>query len=202
MKHIKRFVSYTLFFYATTALIYWIFIRPLHLSWGATFKEINKAMPADSLISPNRVVTTRAINIQAPRERAWPWIAQTGQNKGGFNSYHWLENLFGASMVNADSIVRQWQHPVPGDTIYYGKHQGYQTISLVKPNECYSLGGWSFYLHAIDSGNTRLIIRYPSMEVGQSRWTSIYYYGLFEPLHFIMESGMMMGIKHKAERQK
>ena len=31
---------------------------------------------------------------------------------------------------------------------------------------------------------------------------TLYYYGLFEPLHFIMESGMMMGIKQKSERNK
>ena len=53
----------------------------------------------------------------------------------------------------------------------------------------------------MDTANTRLIVRYPSMEVRQSKFTKLYYYGLFEPLHFIMETGMMMGIKQKAERQ-
>lgn len=202
MKLTKQFVSYTLILYALITLIYWIFIRPVHVTWGATVKETNKTMLADSLISPNRIVSTRAINIMAPREKVWSWIAQTGQNKGGFNSYHWLENLFGAKMVNADSIIPKWQNPEPGDTVYYGKNQGFQTVSLVIPNECYSLGGWTFYLQSINANNTRLIVRYPSMEVRQSRWASIYYYGLFEPLHFIMESGMMMGIKQKAERQK
>jgi hypothetical protein len=202
MKRIRQFINYMLIIYALIALVYWIVIRPVHINWGATGKEIKRIMPADYLISPNRIVSTRAINIQAPKEDVWPWIAQTGQNKGGFNSYFWLENLFGAKMTNADYIVPLWQHPVPGDTIYYGKNQGYQTISLVKPNEYYSLGGWTFYLQPIDNSSTRLIVRYPSMEVRQSPWASIYYYGLFEPLHFIMESGMMMGIKQKAERGK
>jgi hypothetical protein len=30
----------------------------------------------------------------------------------------------------------------------------------------------------------------------------MYYYGMFESLHFIMETGMMMGIKENAETNK
>lgn len=201
MKSIKRFIKYTFVFYAFIALVYWIFIRPAHYSWGATAVEIKMKIPGDELISPDRIVTTRAINIQAPKEKVWQWIAQTGQNRGGFNSYYWLENLFGAKMENANTIVPQWQNPKTGDTVYYGQNQGFALVSLVRPNEYYSLGGWTFYLHEIDSGNTRLLIRYPSMEVRHSKWMKGYYYGLFEPLHFIMESGMMMGIKQRAERK-
>lgn len=200
MKRIKQFIKYTFIFYAFIALVYWVFLRPAHFNWGATAAEIKMKMPGDELISLNRIVSTRAINIHASKQKIWPWIAQTGQNRGGFNSYYWLENLFGAKMANADTIIPQWQNPLPGDTVYYGKDQGYQLISLIKPNEYYSLGGWTFYLQSLDANNTRLIIRYPSMEIKQSNFAKMYYYGLFEPLHFIMESGMMMGIKQKAER--
>jgi hypothetical protein len=196
---IKQFIKYTLIFYALIALVYWVFIRPVHISWGATAAEQQMKMPADELISTNRIVSTRAINIDAAKEKIWPWIAQTGQNRGGFNSYYWLENLFAAKMYNADSIVPEWQNPQPGDTVYYGEGEGYELISMIKPNQYYSLGGWTLYLDSIDAGNTRLIVRYPSMEVKQNRLMKVYYYGLFEPLHFIMESGMIMGIKQRAE---
>lgn len=183
------------------ALFYWLLIQPGYMNWGATAAEINMKLPGDELISVNRIVSTRAINIQATKEKIWPWIAQTGQNRGGFSSYYWLENLFGAKMVNADSVIAMWQNPQPGDTVYYGRNQGYAIVSLVKKNEFYSLGGWTFYLQPVDTANTRLIIRYPSMEVRQSKFNMAYYYSLFEPLHFIMETGMMMGIKHRAENQ-
>jgi hypothetical protein len=199
MKRIKQFIKYTLIFYAIIALVYWIFIRPAHISWGATATEQQMKFPADELIAHNRIVSTRAISIKAPKEIIWPWIAQTGQNRGGFNSYYWLENLFAAKMHNADSIVLQWQNPQPGDTVYYGEGEGYEMISFVKRNEYYALGGWTLYLDSMDANNTRLIVRYPSMEVKQSRMMRVYYYSLFEPLHFIMESGMMMGIKRRAE---
>ncbi|MFZ1785998.1 MAG: hypothetical protein WAU23_12410 [Ferruginibacter sp.] len=201
MKSINKMIRYTLFFYAFVALVYWIFIRPEHMNWNATAEEINRKIPGDELISSNRVVSTRAITIHASKEKVWPWIAQTGQNRGGFNSYYWLENLFGAKMPDAKAIHPVWQDPRPGDTVYYGKDQGYELIALVKKNEYYSLGGWTFYLREIDPGNTRFMVRYPSMELRQSKWMGMYYYGLFEPLHFIMESGMMMGIKQKSERQ-
>ena len=201
MQQIKRFIKYTIIFYVFIAFIYWFFIRPKYINWGATTTEINMKIPTDEFISPNRIVSTRAIIINAAKEKIWPWIAQTGQNRGGFNSYYWLENLFGAKMKNANSIHPEWQNPQPGDTVYYGKNEGYAIVSLVKPNEYYSLSGWTFYLQAIDTATTRLIVRYSSMEVRQSKFASIYYYGLFESLHLIMESGMMMGIKQKAERQ-
>lgn len=197
---IKRFIQFTLVFYGLMALIYWIFARPVHLNWGATPAELNMKLPGGELISSNRIVTTRAINIKAAKEKVWPWIAQTGQNRGGFNSYYWLENLFGAKMVNTDSIHPEWQNPQPGDTVYYGKNQGYALVSLAEINKYYSLGGWTFYIKPADAGNVRLLVRYPSMEVTQSKLMTLYYYGLFEPLHFIMESGMMMGIKKNAEK--
>jgi hypothetical protein len=201
MRRVKQFIKYTLILYAFIAVVYWIFIRPAHISWGATAAEQQMKFPSDELISPKRVVTTRAIGIKTHKEKIWPWIAQTGQNRGGFNSYYWLENLFAAKMHNAGSIVPQWQNPQPGDTVYYGEGEGYELISFVKHNEYYSLGGWTLYLDSINADNTRLIVRYPSMEIKQNRMMKAYYYGLFEPLHFIMESGMMMGIKQKAEEK-
>lgn len=200
MKQIKIFIKYSLFIYTCIFLTYWLFVRPEYLQWGATNAEIAMRLPEDELPSSSRIVSTRGITIQASIENVWPWIAQTGQNRGGFNSYYWLENLFGARMVNADKIHPDWQDPIPGDTVYLGKNQPYLLVSQVEGNEYYSLSGWMFYLQPADSSSTRLVIRYPSMKVKQSTLMSIYYYGLFEPLHFIMEAGMMMGIKQRAEK--
>ena len=153
MRRINRFIKCTLIFYVFIALIYWIIIRPQHINWGATSAEINSKFPINEFISPNRIVSTRAINIVAAKEKIWPWIAQTGQNRGGFNSYYWLENLFAAKMVNADSIHTEWQNPAAGDTVYYGKNEGYAIVIFAKPNEYYSLSGWTLLLQKIDSAN-------------------------------------------------
>ena len=42
-------------------------------------------------------------------------------------------------------------------------------------------------------------MRYPSFEIKKDLLSAIYYYGIFESAHFIMESGMMLGIKKHAE---
>ena len=202
MKPIKQFVKYTFIFYAIIAVAYWVFVRPQNNNWGATNAEVNKTFVFNDSISPNRTISTRAITIKASKENVWTFVAQTGQNRGGFNSYYWLENLFGAKMVNNDRPNPEWQNPQRGDTVYYGHNQPFTVVSLVKSNEYYSLGGWAFYLKPIDLNNTRLVVRYPSMEIKQSILSTAYYYALFEPLHFIMESGMMMGIKQRAERQQ
>lgn len=202
MKQLKKFINYIFVIYGCIAAVYWIFIQPVYMNWGATSAEITMSLPEDELRSSNRIISTRAITIQAPKKIVWPWIAQTGQNRGGFNSYDWLENLFGAQMKNADRIHSEWQAQMSGDTVYLGRNEPYILISLIKPSDYYSLSGWLFYLYPVDSANTRLIIRYPSMEVKQSKLMTIYYYSLFEPLHFIMETGMMMGIKQRAERSK
>lgn len=202
MKPIKQFIKYTFIFYAIIAVAYWVFVRPQNNNWGATNAEINKTFVFNDSISPNRIISTRAITIKASKENVWTFVAQTGQNRGGFNSYFWLENLFGAKMVNNEIPNPKWQNPKVGDTIYYGYNQPFTKVTFVKQNEYYSLGGWIFYLQPIDTTNTRLIVRYPSMEIKQSKFAAFYYYGLFEPLHFIMESGMMMGIKERAERQQ
>lgn len=201
MKQLTRFIRYTLTFYVIIGLTYWVSIRSQNSNWGATPAEIEMDFPINEPISNNRIVSTRAITIQATKANVWTWVAQTGQNRGGFSSYYWLENLFGAKMINNDVPNPKWENPQVGDSIYYGHNQPFTRVSFVKRHDYYSLGGWTFYLQKIDSTNTRLIVRYPSMEIKQSKFATVYYYGLFEPLHFIMESGMMMGIKQRAERK-
>jgi hypothetical protein len=124
MRSVKKCIKYVLIFYVFIALLYWVLIRPAYMNWGATTAEVNMKIPGDELISANSIVSTRAINIQAPKELVWPWIAQTGQNRGGFNSYCWLENLFGAGMDNAGSIHPEWQNPQAGESVYYGGKTG------------------------------------------------------------------------------
>ena len=78
MKNIISFIKYTIIFYLLIAIIYWAFIRPAYMNWGATSAEIKMKLPGDKLISSNRIISTRAINIHAKKEKIWPWFAQTG----------------------------------------------------------------------------------------------------------------------------
>lgn len=55
-------------------------------------------------------------------------------------------------------------------------------------------GGWIFYLRPIDERTTCLIGRYPMHA------DAIGTFAISEPAHFVMESGMMLGLKQRAEK--
>jgi hypothetical protein len=67
-------------------------IRPWQVRWGATDDEARRPMPGDDILGPSAGSTTRAITIQVPTERVWPWLAQLGYGKAGWYSYDWLDN--------------------------------------------------------------------------------------------------------------
>jgi hypothetical protein len=67
-------------------------VRPWYLGWGATAEEREGALPGDSF-SAGPPYETRAIDIRAPAEQVFGWVAQLGQNRAGFYSYTLLENL-------------------------------------------------------------------------------------------------------------
>lgn len=82
---------------------------------GATREEAARTLPGDELIDRVDVQADRAITIDAAPDQVWPWIAQLGQDKGGFYSFAWAENLVGCNIHNADRIVPAWQNPQVGD---------------------------------------------------------------------------------------
>jgi hypothetical protein len=179
------------------------FVQPWFMRWGATDAEIAMALPGDSFIPPTTVVSTRAITIHAPAAQVWSWLVQLGQERGGFYSYDWLENLFAAQMHNADRIVPAWQHPQVGDRIFMMANPppvSMAEIVLIEPARVMVLkGGWTFFLQPVDEQTTRFIVRYASFPVKGNLAGALFYYPIFEPIHFVMESGMMMGIKQRAE---
>jgi hypothetical protein len=184
-------------------LVYAFVIRPWDLHWGATPAEVRMTLPGDTFIAPNADISTRAITIHAPANIVWQWLVQIGQDRGGFYSYHWLENLFAADMHNAEQIKPEWQDVPVGRKVllaYYGSFIDASAVPivLVDPGRALVIhGGWGMYLFPLDDHTTRLVVRYPlDPKVFGVEPLS---YGIFEPAHFIMESGMMLGIKQRAE---
>jgi hypothetical protein len=79
-----------------------------------------------------------------------------------------------------------------------GPEGTYAHVDMIEPGRYFSMGGWTFSLQPVDGQTTRFIVRYPSPGI-KTLGDRLYYYPIFEPAHFVMESGMMMGIKHRAE---
>lgn len=182
-------------------------LRPWYNRWGTTPEELRKPLPGDALMRPEGAVSNHAVTIHAPAEEVWPWLAQMGQDRGGFYSYTWLENgLALAGMRNAGRIHPEWQDLKAGDRVRLASRRVWGDLPLLEvtevvPNRHLVLRGWgAFVLEPIDARTTRLIIRShgdpnPHGAVRKAVDTLV-----FEPAHFIMERRMLLGIKERAER--
>lgn len=188
-------------------------LRPWHLRWGVTDEEMNAALPGDTIIPDAEISVTHAITVNAPVTEVWKWLVQIGQDRGGFYSYSWLENLFGLRVQNTDEIVPEWQELRVGDFVRSAHEEWlggqYKDIagwfvaelesnrSLVLRDEI-DHGSWSFVLKPIAENQTRLLIRARGKEPA-NLIQKLLHYGFFEPAHFLMERKMLLTLKERAE---
>jgi hypothetical protein len=92
--------------------VYLVVLDPWLMNWGATPAEVGMVLPGDDpALGPDAYFTRAMTVVEAPPSVVWPWIVQMGQDRAGFYSNSWLENLTGADIHNADSIHPEWQHP-------------------------------------------------------------------------------------------
>ncbi len=176
-------------------------IRPWYLRWGTTDAELVQPLPGDELM--DHVASNHAISIHAPATAVWPWLVQIGQNRAGFYSYTFLENLLAADMHNSDRIKPEWQQLKVGDKVrlaskaVYGDFPLLEVAALEK-NHYLVLKGWgAFVLQPVDAHTIRLIIR--SHAGREGAFTRMARLLLLDPVHFIMERGMLLGIKKRVE---
>jgi len=188
---------------AAALAAYALFVRPWHLSWGATEEELKMSLPGDGLVEHPKLNATHAITINAPAEDVWPWLVQVGQTRGGFYSYTWLENLVGCDMHNADQLVPEWQDLKVGDEVWlHPKAPPLKVLAIELGRAIVLENSWTFFLRPIDEHTTRLIIRGRgefNPDLKNALLNFILWRGVFEPAHFIMERKMMLGIKERAE---
>jgi hypothetical protein len=175
--------------------LYALKVRPWMLQWGATRSESEATLPGDEL-APRPVGPTRAVTIDAPVEAVWPWLAQIGQDRGGFYSYEWLENLAGCRMRNAERIHPEWQIREIGEKVMLHPAFGLE-VGRFDQRRALVLEGWgAFVIEPLDTRRTRLLARgrAPAARLAGA-------YGLLiEIPHFVMERRMLLGIKERAER--
>lgn len=89
--------------------------------YGMAYKQTRteKAMvfPGDDWIKPGEkhLRYDSGITIDAPAERVWAQVKQSGQTQAGWYSFDWLERLFTFDIHNHYDIHPEWQNLKPGD---------------------------------------------------------------------------------------
>jgi hypothetical protein len=201
---------------ATGIAVYAAVGRAGHLRWGATAAEVDSALPGDELLPHADLVATRAVSIDAPPERVWPWVAQMGQGRGGLYSYDWLENLAGCDITSADVVVEAWQDIAVGDAFRLHPDVALQVVRVDVPHALVVQGAdasgeadpasgasapydftWAFVLIDAGDAGTRFVVRERYRYL--ARWTPL----MVEPLSivsFVMTQKMLRGIRQRAQR--
>ena len=183
---------------------YLLFLRRWCLNWGAREDEVAAKLPGDDLLPDARLVTTRAITIDAPPEDIWPWLVQMGSGRGGAYTYDWIENLFGLNMHSATEILPEFQDLKVGDELPLGSGGPVMRAEVLDPPRALAIRttdqNWAWIFALLPHGeSTRLISRNRIATEALSPASRLFYLLVMEPGSLVMERKMLLGIKHRAE---
>ncbi len=193
-------------------------LRPWYSWWGATEAECAREMPGDERVPEPRIFYTRAVTINAPPQDIWSWLVQIGYGRAGWYSYDLLEALVGAAkfadgVFSADRIIPEYQTweigeplvmhpkapPLPAAVIDPPHALIFHSERDPKAADPLTENAWAFYL-VPEGQKTRLIAR------GRLTYTPGFFndlmWGAFtEPINFVMERKMLLGIKARADQR-
>jgi hypothetical protein len=189
-----------------------VLVRRASLRWGASDDEVRRALPGDDLLPRPDLQATRAISIQATPADVWPWIAQLGQNRGGFYSYDWLENLVGVEIRTLDRIRPDLRVRAVGDAVNLAPEVALAVAALDEERHLVLRGAvgvdgtgaaapydftWAFVLQPQPDGSTRLVVR---ERYGYLTAWAPALVETVEMVSFLMTERMLRGIRDRAER--
>ncbi|SFC69325.1 hypothetical protein SAMN05444422_11517 [Halobiforma haloterrestris] len=190
--------------------LYWVGLRPRMMTWGATPGETTRQLPGDDLLPEPDGESTMSIGIDAPPGDVWPWLLQLGQERGGFYSYTWAENLLGFDIHNADEIIPSYQDLAVGDTVRLARADRFPETKLevasMAPEKSLVLQTpdqppwwvWAFVLAPVGPTETRLIVR-ARIRLPQNPAATFTSQLVLDPVTFVMTRGMLRGIKSRVE---
>lgn len=192
------------------------FLRDRRSHWGVDEQVADRPHPGDDLVPSPRWSWTHGLEIDAPAEEVWPWVAQIGADRGGFYSYQWLENVAGCEVRNAETIHPEWEvrvgdrlvlHPGKAALPVVACERGRWFVAHAAADEIARAAGrpwvtasWLFEVEPLDSDRCRLISRYRADcsddLVSRLRFGP----ALVEPVGFAMDRRMLLGVKQRAEQ--
>jgi hypothetical protein len=193
-------VGWVLILLAVGLAVWRIFLFPWASNWGSTGEERMKPLPGDAFGDPAAARHTWGLTIGAPADEVWKWLVQIGQDRGGFYSYTFMENLVGAGIRNTNEIKPEWQELKVGDLVRLGRDESVIKLEVlaVEPGRYLVLPFWGAFVlePAPDGRSCRLLIRSRSQGKPLARFAMSL---VLDPVHFLMQRRMVLAIKELAE---
>ncbi len=116
---------------------YLVQLRSQYRSWGLLPGGNERGVSGDELVAEADLVETRAIDIDAPPEAVWPWLAQMGYGRGGWYSFAAADRAWtpagGPPSGSADTILPEFQDLAEGDLVPTHPQGGFEA-KVVQPN--------------------------------------------------------------------
>jgi uncharacterized protein YndB with AHSA1/START domain len=207
---------------AASYLAYSRVLRPFMRNWGSTKEERSLSLPGDAEVTDPALSTprhttivlsaTRAITIDVPPERVWPWLVQMGYRRAGWYAFDRFDN---DGIPSAERIIPEFQNLEIGAVI---GEEGF-AVRQIEPNRLLLLSfhypktewvvkagvwpkfgdcSWCWFLKPIDGGErTRLIVR---TRYARKPGLETLYWLLFEVPDFLSARKQLSSIKRRVEQ--
>lgn len=188
---------------------------------GSWAEERAAQLPGDELVRHPHMVMNHGVTIQARPEEVWPWLSQMGWHLGGYYTPHWVDKLLfpenWESLARLDpGLVRDLQ---VGDVIPDGEPgTAYFRVARVEPPKLLVLRSqthlppgwgekydaqirwtWTFHLTELPEASTRVHLRVRGQM--SPSWLTALYVATIIPADFVMSTGMLRGLKSRAEER-
>ena len=188
---------------------------------GSLADERAARLPGDELVRDPQMVMDHGITIQARPDEVWPWLSQMGWHLGGYYTPRWVDRMLFPD--NWESLARLDPQLVRdlrvGDVIPDGRPgTAYFRVARVEPPELLVLRSqthlppgwrekygaritwtWTFHLTEQPEGSTRVHLRVRG-HMGPW-WLTGLYVATIIPADFVMSTGMLRGLKGRAEQR-
>jgi len=187
------------------------FLRAARRHWGLDAEEAARPRVGDALVPEPTWSWTHGIEIDAPADHVWPWVAQIGAGRGGFYSYQWLENLVGCDVRNAETIHPEWAHREGDALVLHPKmpplrvvavESGRSFVAFADRGEdgSFAAVSWAFLVEPLGPTRCRVVSRFRTA-CGDDVATRLAQGPFFlEPIGFAMDRRMLLGIRARALR--